>query len=71
MVRVRLHPLDFRDALQLLANGTVPAGRLITGEVGLPGVAAGFDALATPRSHARILIDPRSDVARPQQPRPR
>jgi threonine dehydrogenase-like Zn-dependent dehydrogenase len=64
-------PLDFRDALHLLANGTVPAKRLITGEVGLPGVAAAFDALATPRSQAKILIDPRSDVARPQQPRPR
>ena len=43
-------PLDFRDALHLLANGTVPAERLITGEVGLPGVAAAFDALAPPKS---------------------
>jgi len=63
-------PLDFRDALHLLANGTVRAERLVTGEVGLPGVAAAFDALADPRSHAKILIDPHSDAAQLQQARP-
>jgi threonine dehydrogenase-like Zn-dependent dehydrogenase len=62
-------PLDFWDALQLLADGRVPAARLVTGEVGLPGVAAAFDALSDPETHAKILVDPRSDAARPQQPR--
>jgi threonine dehydrogenase-like Zn-dependent dehydrogenase len=63
-------PLDFRDALNLLAGGTVPAARLVTGEVGLPGVAAAFDALAHPGAHAKILVDPRSDAARPQELQP-
>jgi threonine dehydrogenase-like Zn-dependent dehydrogenase len=63
-------PLDFRDALHLLAGGTVPAGRLVTGEVGLPGVAAAFDTLADPGTPAKILVDPRSLAAQPRQPQP-
>jgi threonine dehydrogenase-like Zn-dependent dehydrogenase len=63
-------PLDFRDALHLLADERVPASRLVTGEVGLPGVAAAFDALADPETHAKILVDPRSAAARPQEVQP-
>ena len=60
-------PLDFRDALHLLADGRVPAARLVTGEVGLAGVATAFDALADPEGHAKILVDPRSDAFRLQK----
>jgi threonine dehydrogenase-like Zn-dependent dehydrogenase len=56
-------PLDFRDALHLLADGKVDGGSLITGEVGLPGVEAAFDALADPETHAKILVDPASHQA--------
>jgi threonine dehydrogenase-like Zn-dependent dehydrogenase len=56
-------PLDFRDTVRLLAGRKVPAARLVTGEVGLPGVAAAFEALADPGGHAKILVDPRSDAA--------
>jgi hypothetical protein len=31
---------------------------LITGTVGLDGVATAFDALGDPETHAKILIDP-------------
>jgi threonine dehydrogenase-like Zn-dependent dehydrogenase len=58
-------PLDFRDALHLLADGKVDASPLVTGEVGLAGVEAAFDALSDPETHAKILIDPRSDAAFP------
>ncbi|HET7691348.1 MAG TPA: zinc-binding dehydrogenase [Nocardioidaceae bacterium] len=58
-------PLDFRDALHLLAEGKVDAAPLVTGEVGLSGVEAAFAALADPETHAKILIDPRSDAAFP------
>jgi threonine dehydrogenase-like Zn-dependent dehydrogenase len=51
-------PLEFRDALHLLADGKVDARPMITGTVGLDGVAAAFDALADPEVHAKILIDP-------------
>lgn len=58
-------PLDFRDSLHLLAEGKVDAGPLVTGTVGLPGVAAAFDALGDPDAHAKILIDPASAAVQP------
>ena len=58
-------PLDFRDALHLLANGRVDPATLVTGVVGLPGVEAAFDALGDPEAHAKILVDPTSDVVFP------
>ncbi|QUR70003.1 zinc-binding dehydrogenase [Mycobacterium spongiae] len=58
-------PLEFRDTLHMLADGKVNAEPLITGTVGLPGVEAAFDALADPETHAKILIDPKSDAASP------
>ncbi|MCV7380301.1 alcohol dehydrogenase [Mycobacterium alsense] len=59
-------PLEFRDTLHMLADGKVNVAPLITGTVGLPGVAAAFDALGDPEAHAKILIDPKSDAATPQ-----
>jgi threonine dehydrogenase-like Zn-dependent dehydrogenase len=58
-------PLEFRDALHLLADGKVDAAPMITGVVGLGGVAAAFDALADPETHAKILIDPTSTAVMP------
>jgi threonine dehydrogenase-like Zn-dependent dehydrogenase len=51
-------PLEFRDTLQMLAEGEVDPRPLITGEVGLDEVDGAFDALADPERHAKILIDP-------------
>lgn len=61
-------PLEFRDTLHMLAEGEVDPRRLITGEVGLDGVSAAFDALGDPETHAKILIDPRSGAAEPSAP---
>ena len=58
-------PLEFRDTLHMLADGKLDAGPLLTGTVGLGGVAAAFDALAKPEQHAKILIDPKSQAAEP------
>ncbi|HEY6648038.1 MAG TPA: zinc-binding dehydrogenase [Mycobacterium sp.] len=58
-------PLEFRDALHMLADGKVDVTPLVTGTVGLPGVAAAFDALGDPEAHAKILIDPKSDATSP------
>jgi len=58
-------PLEFRDTLHMLAEGKVDVSPLVTGTVGLPGVAAAFDALGDPEAHAKILIDPKSDAASP------
>ena len=51
-------PLEFRDALQMLAEGEVDPRPLITGEVGLDGVEEAFSALGDPEAHAKILVDP-------------
>lgn len=58
-------PLEFRDTLHMLADGKLEAAPLVTGKVGLEGVAAAFDALGDPETHAKILIDPRSAAIAP------
>ena len=58
-------PLEFRDTLQMLAEGKIDPSPLITGTVGLDGVDAAFTALADPEVHAKILIDPRSAATEP------
>ncbi len=58
-------PLEFRDTLHTLAEGKVDPRPLITGTVGLDGVAPAFETLAHPGGHAKILIDPRSSVVEP------
>jgi threonine dehydrogenase-like Zn-dependent dehydrogenase len=58
-------PLEFRDTLHMLADGGVDPRPLITGTVGLGGVDAAFDALGDAERHAKILIDPRSEVVAP------
>ena len=61
-------PLEFRDTLHMLADGKLDARPLVTGLVGLDGVAAAFDALVKPEQHAKILIDPQSQVTAPAPP---
>ena len=58
-------PMEFRDSLHMLADGKLDAAPMVTGTVGLGGVAAAFEALGDPETHAKILIDPRSDVTAP------
>jgi threonine dehydrogenase-like Zn-dependent dehydrogenase len=53
-------PLDFYDSLHMLADGKLEATPLITGKVGLGGVAGAFTALGDPEKHAKVIIDPRS-----------
>jgi threonine dehydrogenase-like Zn-dependent dehydrogenase len=58
-------PLEFRDALHMLADGKADPRPLLTGTVGLEGVDAAFTALGDPEQHAKILIDPLSAAATP------
>ena len=51
-------PQEFREALHLLADGKVDPTPLLTGVVGLDGVAGAFDALGDPEAHAKILVTP-------------
>ena len=52
-------PAEFRESLHLLADGKVDPTPLVTGTVGLDGVAQAFEDLGNPEAHAKILVEPR------------
>jgi len=58
-------PLEYRDTVHMIAEGKINCAPLITGIVGLAGVANAFDALKDPETHAKILIDPKSTANAP------
>lgn len=49
---------EFRETLSLIAEGRIDVAPLITGAVGLDGVAGAFRDLADPEQHAKILVKP-------------
>lgn len=51
-------PAEFFRTLGMIASGRIDPGPLITGTVGLDGVAGAFDDLGDAEQHAKILIDP-------------
>jgi threonine dehydrogenase-like Zn-dependent dehydrogenase len=51
-------PDEFAEALQAIADGRIDVDPLITGRVGLDGVAGAFEELQQPDRHAKILIEP-------------
>ena len=55
-------PLEFRDTLHQLAEGDLEVSAMVTGTVGLDGVAGAFDVLAGAEGHAKVLVDPSSDL---------
>ncbi len=56
-------PAEYRETLHKLAEGEVDATPMVTGSVGLEGVAGAFDSLGNPEQHAKILIDPKREGA--------
>jgi threonine dehydrogenase-like Zn-dependent dehydrogenase len=51
-------PLEFADTLAAIADGRIDVAPLVTGRVGLDGVAQAFQDLAEPEAHAKILVEP-------------
>ena len=51
-------PEEFSQSLDLIAGGTVNAGAMISGKVGLSEVAGAFAELASPNRHIKILVEP-------------
>jgi threonine dehydrogenase-like Zn-dependent dehydrogenase len=51
-------PDEFAATLRHLAEGRVNGDPLITGKVGVDGVAKAFEDLASPETHAKILVEP-------------
>ena len=55
---VAYDPAEFAESLRAIAEGEIEVTPLITGEVGLDGMGAAFDALADPDQHCKILVTP-------------
>ena len=51
-------PLEFAATLRDIAEGEIQTAPLITGTVGLGGVAGAFQELASPDHHAKIIVEP-------------
>ena len=49
---------EFAQTLGNIAEGVIPTDPLITGKVGIEGVAQAFEDLASPEHHAKILVEP-------------
>ncbi|MGH8011670.1 MAG: zinc-binding dehydrogenase [Candidatus Binataceae bacterium] len=49
---------EFAQTLHNLAEGKINADPLITGKIGVEGVARAFEELASPETHAKILVEP-------------
>src|SRR5882672_2852577 len=51
-------PEEFAATLTHIARGELKVEPLVTGKVGLDGVAGAFESLASPEVHAKILVEP-------------
>ena len=51
-------PTEFADTLRHIAEGEIDVEPMITGKVGVAGVAGAFEDLASPDHHAKILVEP-------------
>jgi threonine dehydrogenase-like Zn-dependent dehydrogenase len=51
-------PEEFAETLRHIADGALPSEPLVTGTVGVDGVAGAFEELASPERHAKIIVEP-------------
>lgn len=51
-------PEEFAATLHHIAEGEIPVAPLITGHVGVDGVAQAFEDLKNPEAHAKIVVEP-------------
>lgn len=51
-------PEEFARTLRCIAEGEMDVAPLVTGRVGIDGVAGAFESLAQPDEHAKILVEP-------------
>ncbi|MEM9724829.1 MAG: zinc-binding dehydrogenase [Pseudomonadota bacterium] len=51
-------PEEYAEALQALGDGRVAWRRLVTGKVGVDGVADAFRVLSAPSDHVKIIVEP-------------
>ena len=55
---VAYQPAEFASTLRAISEGELDGAPLITGRVGIEGVAKAFEELSRPEAHAKILVEP-------------
>lgn len=51
-------PEEFAETLRSLTDGRIDGTPMISGRIGVDGVAGAFEALGNPDTHAKILVEP-------------
>jgi threonine dehydrogenase-like Zn-dependent dehydrogenase len=51
-------PMEFAQCLDVIAAGEIDVAPMVTGEVGLDGVSAAFEALSDSDAHCKIIVNP-------------
>jgi len=49
---------EFAATLGHIAAGAIATAPLVTGKVGVEGVAGAFEELGSPERHAKVLVEP-------------
>jgi len=52
------NPMEFASTLQSIVDGEIDVAPMITGTVGIDGVPQAFADLASPDTHAKIVVEP-------------
>ena len=51
-------PIEFKESLDAISQGTIDVAPMITGVVGIDGVGEAFAALRNPDEHVKVLVEP-------------
>ena len=54
-------PDEYAETLDAITDGSINSGPLITGRVGLDGVAGAFETLGDPEQHCKIMVTPHEE----------
>jgi threonine dehydrogenase-like Zn-dependent dehydrogenase len=54
---------EFAETLRAIAEGELDVAPLVSGSVGLDGVAGAFDALRAAEHHVKVLVEPGGPAA--------
>ncbi len=56
-------PQEYAETLDAITGGGIQPGPIVTGRVGLDGVAGAFETLGDPEEHCKIMVTPHEDNA--------
>ena len=54
-------PQEYAETLDAITDGGIRPGPIVTGRVGLDGVAGAFETLGDPEEHCKIMVTPHED----------